>query len=432
MKDALLEKIKNRKAQVAVVGLGYVGLPLALRLSECGFKVIGIDTDAERMAQLARGETYIARYDNSRIANALKKGFRPTTAFQAAKDADAILICVPTPLSAQREPDLSHVRAAADALAPHLRAGQLISLESTTYPGTTEEEIVPRAKGFKPGKDIFICFSPEREDPGNARFPTHAIPKILGGVTAACVEVGLALYGAAIDKVIAVSSTRTAEMVKLLENVHRAVNIGLANEMKIICDRMGIDVHEVIRAAATKPFGFVPYWPGPGLGGHCIPIDPFYLTWKARAYGVHTRFIELAGEINAAMPLWVLGKVAAALNDRARSIKGARILVLGVAYKKNVDDLRESPALELMRLLADKGARVSFSDPHVPALRWAVHDDVPLQGVKLDSRVLVEQDLVLIATDHDAFDYALVLKHSKLIVDTRGRYLEPAANVVKA
>jgi UDP-N-acetyl-D-glucosamine dehydrogenase len=326
------------------------------------------------------------------------------------------------------------VRGAAEALLPHLRAGQLVSLESTTYPGTTEEEIVPRVekRGLKVGRDLFVCFSPEREDPGYARFPTNAIPKILGGATPDCVEAGLALYGAAIDRVVAVSSTRTAEMVKLLENVHRAVNIGLANEMKIICDRMGIDVHEVIRAAATKPFGFVPYWPGPGLGGHCIPIDPFYLTWKARAYGVHTRFIELAGEINAAMPLWVLGKVADALNARGKSVRGSRILVLGVAYKKNVDDLRESPALELMRLLADKGAQLAFSDPHVPELRWRVHKDVPTEGVALSAEVLAKQDLVLLATDHDAFDYPLILENSALIVDTRGRYLEPAPNVVKA
>jgi UDP-N-acetyl-D-glucosamine dehydrogenase len=434
MKHALLGKIRDRKAVVAVVGLGYVGLPLALRFSECGFRVIGIDTDAQRVAQLAKGATYIARYGGERIKNALHRNFAPTTSFAEAARADAILICVPTPLTAQREPDLSHVRGAADALAPYLRAGQLLSLESTTYPGTTEEELLPLAarRGLKVGKDLFVCFSPEREDPGNARFPTHAIPKILGGTTPECVEVGMALYGAAIDKVVPVSSTRTAEMVKLLENVHRAVNIGLANEMKIICDRMGIDVHEVIRAAATKPFGFVPYWPGPGLGGHCIPIDPFYLTWKARAYGVHTRFIELAGEINAAMPLWVLGKVADALNARGKSVRGSRILVLGVAYKKNVDDLRESPALELMRLLADKGAKLAFSDPHVPALRWAVHDESPKDGVKLTADLLAGQDLVLIATDHDAFDYELILKNSSLIVDTRGRYLEPAANVVKA
>jgi UDP-N-acetyl-D-glucosamine dehydrogenase len=434
MKQALLQKIQNRSAVVAVIGLGYVGLPLALRFSECGFRVIGIDTDAERAAQLAKGRTYIARYDDARIQRALQKGFQPSSNFGMASKADAILICVPTPLTVQREPDLSHVRAAADAIAPYLRAGQLISLESTTYPGTTEEEIIPRVaqKRLSVGKDVFVCFSPEREDPGNARFPTHSIPKVLGGTTPDCLEIGMALYGAAIDKVVTVSSTRTAEMVKLLENVHRAVNIGLANEMKIICDRMGIDVHEVIRAAATKPFGFVPYWPGPGLGGHCIPIDPFYLTWKARAFGVHTRFIELAGEINAAMPVWVLGKVTDALNARGKSVRGSRILVLGVAYKKNVDDLRESPALELMKLLAEKGARVAFSDPHVPALRWAVHEETPTQGEALNAELLRRQDLVLLATDHDAFDYEQILKHAPLIVDTRGRYLVPAANVVKA
>jgi len=416
------------------VGLGYVGLPLALRFSECGFRVVGIDVDAERIAQLARGETYIARYGNARIAQALKRGFDATGDFSACRKADAILICVPTPLSAQREPDLSHVRAAADAMLPFLRAGQLISLESTTYPGTTEEEIVPRVqrRGLEVGRDVFVCFSPEREDPGNAQFPTQAIPKVLGGATAACLEVGLALYGAAIDRVVTVSSMRTAEMVKLLENVHRAVNIGLANEMKIICDRMGIDVHEVIRAAATKPFGFVPYWPGPGLGGHCIPIDPFYLAWKARAYGVHTRFIELAGEINSNMPQWVLGKVADALNSRGKSVRGSRILVLGVAYKKNVDDLRESPALELMRLLAGKGAKVAFCDPHVPELRRGVHEAVPRRSETLGGELLARQDLVLLATDHDAFDYDFILSNSALIVDTRGRYLQPASNVVKA
>ncbi len=434
MKQGFLNKIQERTAVVAVVGLGYVGLPLVLRFSECGFRAIGIDTDAERVAQLAKGKTYIARYGAERISAALKRGFLPTTSFAEAAQADALIICVPTPLTAQREPDLSHVRGAADALLPHLRPGQLVSLESTTYPGTTDEEILPRVekRGLKVGRDVFVCFSPEREDPGNAQFPTQAIPKVLGGATDACLEAGRALYGAAIDRVVAVSSTRTAEMVKLLENVHRAVNIGLANEMKIICERMGIDVHEVIRAAATKPFGFVPYWPGPGLGGHCIPIDPFYLAWKARAYGVPTRFIELAGEINAAMPQWVLGKAIAALEARGKRVHGARVLVLGVAYKKNVDDLRESPALELMRLFAEKGAQVSFSDPHVPELRWAVHEAVPTLGTALSSAVLKAQDLVLLATDHDAFDYGLILQNSALVVDTRGRYLEPAANVVKA
>jgi UDP-N-acetyl-D-glucosamine dehydrogenase len=434
MKEVLLEKITTRSAVVAVVGLGYVGLPLALRFAECGFKVIGIDTDAERIAQLARGETYIERYGTERIKGVLQKKFFPTTAFSEISGVDAILICVPTPLTVQREPDLSHVRAAADAALPYLRAGQLVSLESTTYPGTTEEEIVPRvvSRGFTAGRDIFVCFSPEREDPGNAQYPTHTIPKVLGGTTPDCLQAGQALYGAAIERVVAVSSTRTAEMVKLLENVHRAVNIGLANEMKIICDRMGIDVHEVIRAAATKPFGFVPYWPGPGLGGHCIPIDPFYLAWKARAYGVHTRFIELAGEINSNMPRWVLGKAAGALKARGKSVRGSRVLVLGVAYKKNVDDLRESPALELMRLLAAEGALIAFCDPHVPALRHPVHDAVPVRGETLSAALLSKQDLVLLATDHDAFDFDFIYKNAVLIVDTRGRYLGPDPKVVKA
>jgi UDP-N-acetyl-D-glucosamine dehydrogenase len=434
MKQAFLEKVRQRSAAVAVVGLGYVGLPLALRFAECGFKVIGIDTDAERVAQLARGETYIGRYGPDRIKRVLQKKFFPSTAFAEIANVDAILICVPTPLRPIREPDLSHVRAAIDAMLPYLHAGQLISLESTTYPGTTEEEIVPRVKSRNliPGKDVFVCFSPEREDPGNEKFPTHTIPKVLGGTTAACLEAGHALYGAAIERVVAVSSTRTAEMVKLLENVHRAVNIGLANEMKIICDRMGIDVHEVIRAAATKPFGFVPYWPGPGLGGHCIPIDPFYLAWKARAYGVHTRFIELAGEINSNMPHWVLGKLTAALEARGKRLAGSRVLVLGVAYKKNVDDLRESPALELMRLLAAAGAVIAFCDPHVPLLRHPVHDAVPTRAEALSAGLLRQQDVVLLATDHDAFDFELILESSPLIVDTRGRFLLPDPKVVKA
>lgn len=434
MKQQFLGKVADRTAVVAVVGLGYVGLPLALRFAECGFRVIGIDTDAERVAQLARGDTYIERYGRERIAKALRSGFSPTTSFGEVQKADAVIICVPTPLTGEREPDLSYVRAAADAMLPYLNAGQLVSLESTTYPGTTEEEIIPRvkSKNLIPGESIFVCFSPEREDPGNEKFPTHAIPKVIGGATPACLEAGQALYGAAIDRVVAVSSTQTAEMVKLLENIHRAVNIGLVNEMKIICDRMGIDVHEVIRAAATKPFGFVAYWPGPGLGGHCIPIDPFYLAWKARAYGVHARFIELAGEINSNMPHWVLGKVGAALAARGKAVRGARILCLGVAYKKNVDDLRESPALEMMRLLAEGGATLAWCDPHVPELRHPAHAAVPARAAPLTAELLRAQDLVLVATDHDAFDFAFVLANSSLIVDTRGRYLVPDPKVVKA
>jgi UDP-N-acetyl-D-glucosamine dehydrogenase len=337
-------------------------------------------------------------------------------------------------LNKYREPDLSYVLNTVEALLPHLRSGQIISLESTTYPGTTEEELKPRIEnsGFKVGEDIFLVFSPEREDPGNAKFSTHNIPKVCGGSTPSCLQAGLALYGQVIDTVVPVSSTQAAELTKLLENIHRAVNIGLVNEMKIIADRMGIDIHEVIRAAATKPFGFVPYYPGPGLGGHCIPIDPFYLTWKAREYGLHTRFIELAGEINSSMPEWVVEKVSDALNDREKSIRGSKILVLGIAYKKNVDDMRESPAVELMSMLQAKGAHIEYSDPHVPSFPKMRRYSFQLESIDLTPETLAGYDMVLLATDHDKFDYAIIEKHAKLIVDTRGRYLGARDNVVKA
>jgi UDP-N-acetyl-D-glucosamine dehydrogenase len=432
--DDLIEKLDNRTAVVGIVGLGYVGLPLMLRFVEVGYRVIGIDVNAAKVAMLERGESYIERISPASIAAARAKGFLATTDFARAAGADALIICVPTPLNRHREPDLSFVTGTTESLVPYLRPGQIVCLESTTYPGTTEEELKPRieARGLAVGKDVFLCFSPEREDPGNSDFVTRTIPKVCGGVTEACLRAGVALYGQAIDRVVPVSSTRAAEMTKLLENIHRAVNIGLANEMKIICDRMKIDVHEVIRAAATKPFGFVPYWPGPGLGGHCIPIDPFYLTWKAREYGLHTRFIELAGEINRTMPEWVVGKVAEALNDRGRAIKGSRILVLGIAYKKNVDDMRESPAVELMELLVRRGADVQYSDPHVPVFPKMREHHFDLESVELTPQSVAACDVVLLATNHDAFDYPMIGKHARLIVDTRGVYLSPAGNVVKA
>jgi UDP-N-acetyl-D-glucosamine dehydrogenase len=419
---------------IGILGLGYVGLPLMLRFSEVGFRVLGIDIDRAKVDALNAGKSYIEHIQPAAIAAARAKGFQATADFARAKEADALIICVPTPLNRHREPDLSYVIGTTEAIVPHLRRGHLVSLESTTYPGTTEEELRPRieARGLRIGEDVFLVFSPEREDPGNTQYDTRRIPKVCGGSTAACLEVGQALYAAAIERVVPVSSTRAAEMTKLLENIHRAVNIGLVNEMKIIADRMGIDIHEVIRAAATKPFGFVPYWPGPGLGGHCIPIDPFYLSWKAREFGVHTRFIELAGEINAAMPHWVVGKCIEALNERGRALKGARVLVLGIAYKKNVDDMRESPAVELMELLAERGAQVEYSDPHVPVFPKLRRGSFDLKSVALTAENVARYDLVLVATNHDAFDYALVGKHARLIVDTRGVYLEPAANVVKA
>lgn len=434
IKQTLLAKLNDRSAVVCIVGLGYVGLPLMLRFAEVGYRVIGIDVDPSKVERLQNGESYIEHIPAASIAAARSKGFEATTDFARAAEGDALIICVPTPLNRFREPDLGFVTGTTDSLLPYVHAGQVVSLESTTYPGTTEEELRPRfeSRGLTVGQDFFLCYSPEREDPGNPDYVTRTIPKICGGVTAECLETGLALYGQVVDKVVPVSSTRAAEMTKLLENIHRAVNIGLVNEMKIICDRMGIDVHEVIRAAATKPFGFVPYWPGPGLGGHCIPIDPFYLTWKAREFGLHTRFIELAGEINRTMPEWVVGKVADALNDRSLAIKGSRILVLGIAYKKNVDDMRESPAVELMEILSKRGARVEYSDAHVPVFPKMREHYFDLKSVPLTPKVVAGYDLVLLATNHDDFDYSMILQHSRVIVDTRGVFLEPVANVVKA
>lgn len=431
----LVSLLADKKARIGIVGLGYVGLPLVLRYSEVGYKVIGFDIDPDKVARLNAGQSYIKHIGADRLAAAKEAGFEPTTDFSRAGEVDALILCVPTPLDEHREPDLGFVLSTTNSLVPFMREGQVISLESTTYPGTTEEELLPRiqSRGFKVGEDIFLVYSPEREDPGNEKFKTNTIPKVCGGHTPACLEAGLALYRQVIDTLVPVSSTRTAEMTKLLENIHRAVNIGLVNEMKIVADKMEIDIHEVIRAAATKPFGFVPYYPGPGLGGHCIPIDPFYLTWKAREYGVTTRFIELAGEVNSNMPDYVVAKVTDALNRRRKAVNGTSILVLGIAYKKNVDDMRESPSVILMEKLQALGASVAYSDPFVPVfpkLRDHVHFD--LASVALDPSVIAGFDCVLLATDHDEFDYSLILEHSQILVDTRGRYLEPADNVVKA
>lgn len=424
----------NSTARIGIVGLGYVGLPLALRFAEVGCRVLGFDIDQSKIDALHEGRNYIKHMGDAVLARGKERGITATTDFSRVGEVDALIICVPTPLNKHREPDLSFVLNTTEALLPYLRAGQIISLESTTYPGTTDEELKPRieSRGFNIGEDIFLVFSPEREDPGNPTFSTQTIPKVVGGCTPACLEAGIALYRKVVDQVVPVSSTKAAEMTKLLENIHRAVNIGLVNEMKIISDRMGIDIHEVIRAAATKPFGFVPYHPGPGLGGHCIPVDPFYLTWKAREYGVHTRFIELAGEVNSSMPEWVVDKITDALNQRARSIMGSRILVLGIAYKKNVDDMRESPSVELMEMLQKKGAVIAYSDMWVPVFPTMREHYFDLASVELTPDSIASFDLVLVATNHDAFDYEMIRKHAKLIVDTRGVYLEPAANVVKA
>ena len=443
-RDALMRKFRDREALVGVVGLGYVGLPLMLRFSQVGFAALGFDIDPVKVAALSNGESYIKHVPGDAVAEATRRvkelrgqvvpSFSATVDYSRAAEVDALILCVPTPLSRQREPDLSFVRDTVDSLLPHIRQGQLISLESTSYPGTTEEELKAKieGRGFKVGRDVFVVYSPEREDPGNPHFHTQNTPKVCGGVTEDCLEVGASLYEQIVDEVVRVSSTRAAEMTKLLENIYRAVNIGLVNELKTVADRMGIDILEVIQAAATKPFGFTPFYPGPGLGGHCIPIDPFYLTWKAREYGVNTRFIELAGEVNHSMPGWVVGKAMDALNERGKALKGARVLVLGLAYKRDVDDPRESPAAEVMQILREKGASVSYSDPHIPAFPRMRHHSFDLRSVELTAEALGAMDCVILVTDHSDFPYEMIGRSASLIVDTRGVFRADRANVVRA
>ena len=435
MKQALLEKIHSKQAIVGIIGLGYVGLPLALRFVEAGYQVVGFDIDVSKIKMLNQGESYIKHIAPEKVAAMRDTGrFGASDDFSRAAEADALILCVPTPLGTHQEPDLSFIVSTLESVLPYLRKGQLVSLESTTYPGTTEEELRPRIEngGHCIGEDIFLVFSPEREDPGNLSFTTRTTPKVVGGSTPACLEIGKALYESVIDRIVPVSSTQVAEMSKLLENIYRAVNIGLVNELKIVSDRMGIDIWEVVDAAATKPFGFTPFYPGPGLGGHCIPIDPFYLTWKSKEYDIDTRFIELAGQINTKMPEWVVAKVMDALNDQKKALNGAKILVLGIAYKKNIDDMRESPAVKLMELLAAKGAIVSYSDPHVPVFPKMRNHYFDLCSIEPTVELLSGMDCVLVATDHDIFDYENIRKNSVLVVDTRGRYRQIFDNVVRA
>ncbi|MBE7184592.1 MAG: nucleotide sugar dehydrogenase [Methylobacterium mesophilicum] len=439
--NGLAARIAQRDWTVAVVGLGYVGVPLVLAALEAGFPVLGFDIDASRVALVNGGKRFIRHIPTEPIAEALADGrFTATGDFRRLAEADAILIAVPTPLSRQREPDLSFVEATADTVAQSLRPGQLVVLESTTWPGTTEEIVKPRleAAGLKSGTDFFLAFSPEREDPGNRHFPTAAIPKVVGGDGADALRLATTLYDALVAQTVPVASTATAEAVKLTENIFRAVNIALANELKLVFGPMGIDVWEVIEAAKTKPFGFMPFYPGPGLGGHCIPIDPFYLTWKAREFAVATRFIELAGEINTAMPFHVVESLARALDRQSgRGLNGAEILVLGVAYKRNIEDTRESPALKLMALLRERGAQVRYHDqlvPEIPLTRE--HPELAGQrSVALCDETLMQADAVLIATDHDGVDYAKVTAHAPLVVDTRNvcaRMGLKGGNIVKA
>jgi UDP-N-acetyl-D-glucosamine dehydrogenase len=415
--DVLAEKIRSRTARVGVVGLGYVGLPLAVEYAEAGYHVTGIDLSEGKVARINAGDSYIGDVPSSTVEPLVANGkLRATTDFSTIRDLDTINICVPTPLRKTKDPDMSYIVAACEEIARYFHPGMLVILESTTYPGTTDELVLPMLEksGLKVGTDFFLCFSPERVDPGNAKFQTKNIPKVVGGTTPACTSLGQLFYSQALETVVPVSSTQVAEMVKLLENTFRMINIGLVNEMAIMCDGMGINVWEVIEAAATKPFGFMPFFPGPGLGGHCIPIDPFYLSWKTKQSGIEARFIELAGYINGQMPHFVVTKVQNALNDVGKALKGAKVHIYGVAYKRDIEDVRESPALDIIHLLQKRGAIISFSDPHVPEIRLE-------NGTLLspDPSALKAADCAVIVTDHASFDYKALVADAALIVDTR-------------
>ena len=436
--ERLASRIELRTARVCIVGLGYVGLPLAETFAWGGYPVLGFDIDGEKVKKLKTGQSYIGHISSQRVAELVSTGrFEATSDAARFAVADAIIICVPTPLTEAREPDLSCIINTGEAICKHLRRGQLVVLESTTYPGTTNDLLRPilEKSGLKVSRDFFLAFSPEREDPGNAHFSTRTIPKVVGGVDPVSGKLAASLYEPIVAEVIPVSSTQVAEACKILENTYRAVNIALVNELKVVFDRMGIDVWEVIAAARTKPFGFQAFYPGPGLGGHCIPIDPFYLTWVARKFGVHTRFIELAGEINTSMPEYVVNRVAEALNETSKPVKGSRVCILGVAYKKNVDDPRESPAFEIMELLQRRGAFISYSDPHVPVLPAMRHHKIRLESENLTKEFLASQDCVVIVTDHSAYNFEWIAQHARLVVDTRNAtagIASPAARIIKA
>jgi UDP-N-acetyl-D-glucosamine dehydrogenase len=422
----LEERIKNKSLLVGVIGLGYVGLPLSLTFLRKGIRVLGFDLDPGKIEKLRKGVSYIKHIPSRELTGYLeKKFFDATVDFLRLGEPDALLICVPTPLTKKREPDLQFVENTVRAIASTLRPGQIVILESTTYPGTTVEVLQPilEEKGLRAGRDFAVAYSPEREDPGNSRYSTAKIPKVVGGIEEKSTDLACQIYGLAVEKVVPVSTTQAAEMTKLLENIFRSVNIALANELKILCHRMGIDVWEVINAASTKPFGFMPFYPGPGLGGHCIPIDPFYLTSKAREYDFATRFIELAGEVNTSMPYYVIQRTMEALNDKGKSIKGANLLILGVAYKKDVDDPRESPSFKLMELFKKNGAEVRYNDPYIPAL-WAGRQYAfDLESTPLTKESLGKADCVILATDHSVYDYDFILEHAKIIVDTRNAFV---------
>lgn len=430
--EQLKKKIADKSAHVGVLGLGYVGLPLAVEFAKAGFRVTGIDVSAEKVAELNSGESYILDIHTEELKPLVEAGrLRATTDFAEIANFDTVNICVPTPLRKTKDPDMSYIVACTEELAKYLKAGTLVILESTTYPGTTEELLLPtlETSGLVVGEDFFLCFSPERVDPGNPNYQTKNIPKVVGGTTPACTEAGALFYRQALDTVVPVTSTSVAEMVKLLENTFRMINIGLVNELAMMCDRMGINVWEVIEAAATKPFGFMPFFPGPGLGGHCIPIDPFYLSWKTKQAGIEARFIELAGYINGQMPQFVVDKIANALNDCTKSVKGSHVHLLGIAYKRDIDDLRESPALDIAHLLQNKGANVTFSDPYIA--RTVYHEGIVIEQMEEDA-ALTSADCVVVVTDHRKTDYEKVGRTAKLVVDTRNALKAfPGKNIVR-
>lgn len=431
--EELTKKLKDHSAVVGVVGLGYVGLPLALSFAESGYHVCGFDIDPEKIDSISASRSYFSHIPDSRL-DLVGDCLSATTDYSMAFEMDAIIFCVPTPLTPGREPDLQFVIGSLEQVLPHLHQGQVLSLESTTYPGTTRELVAPRLAdaGFTLGQDMFLVYSPEREDPGNPDFDMKSIPKVCSGFTSSCLDVGISLYESVVDQVVPVSSTETAEMTKLLENIHRAVNIGLVNEMKVVAEAMGIDVFEVIDAASTKPFGFVPYYPGPGLGGHCIPIDPFYLTWKARQVGVDTRFIELAGEVNRSMPGRVVAITIDALCGAGVEPANSRVLVLGVAYKKNVSDTRESPAMKIIELFETAGVTVSYSDPHVPKMPKMREYNFDYTSVDLTEKTIAEYDAVVLVTDHDSFDYELIGRCAAQLVDSRGKFRDTQRDAIRA
>jgi UDP-N-acetyl-D-glucosamine dehydrogenase len=416
------KKVQNKKLKVGVLGLGYVGLPLVREFTSSGFTVTGFDIDSNKVDTLNSGKSIIKHIPHQQVKAMRDSGrFTATTDMSKIRGVDSVIVCVPTPLTANREPDMQYIIKSTETISKYLQKGQLISLESTTYPGTTREVMIPilEKSGLKAGRDFHAAFSPEREDPGNKHFTTKTIPKVIGGLTKRCREMACSMYNAAIDKVVPVNSLEAAEATKIVENVYRCINIAMINELKMVFDRMGIDVWEVIEAAKTKPFGFQPFYPGPGLGGHCIPIDPFYLTWKARQYGMATRFIELAGEINTNMPHYVIHKVMEALNEKKKSLKGSKALVLGLAYKKDIDDLRESPSIELIELLRAKGAAVDYNDPYIPRTHKQREHDLKMTSRKLTGKMLAGYDCVLISTDHSSYDYQWIVDNSQLVVDTR-------------